>query len=161
MSKHIIVGGGVYGAAVAWHLASRGEAVELIEAGTIASGASGGPGRRGVRANGRDYREIPLMVRARELWPGLHESLGTAPLYETTGQIQLFEREIDLAPAEARAVLQNRLGIESRVWRPSFAAASTARETVSPSTRPPRSAMPKRRVRQGRSSARVSRRRGL
>ncbi|WP_193187125.1 NAD(P)/FAD-dependent oxidoreductase [Nisaea sediminum] len=115
MSKHIIVGGGVYGAAVAWHLASRGESVELIEAGTIASGASGGPGRRGVRANGRDYREIPLMVRAREIWPVLHEALGTEPLYETTGQIQLFEREIDLAPTEARAALQNRLGIESRV----------------------------------------------
>ncbi|WP_420403910.1 NAD(P)/FAD-dependent oxidoreductase [Nisaea sp.] len=115
MSKHIIVGGGVYGAAVAWHLASRGEAVELIEAGSIASGASGGPGRRGVRANGRDVREIPLMVRAREIWPSLHEVLGTEPLYETTGQIQLFEREIDLAPAEVRAALQNRLGIESRV----------------------------------------------
>ncbi|UUX51141.1 FAD-binding oxidoreductase [Nisaea acidiphila] len=115
MSKHIIVGGGVYGAAVAWHLASRGEAVELIEAGSIASGASGGPGRRGVRANGRDQREIPLMVRAREIWPALHETLDTDPLFETTGQIQLFEREVDLAPMEVRAALQTRLGIESRV----------------------------------------------
>ena len=65
MSKHLIVGGGVYGAAVAWHLAKNGEAVELIEAGKLATGASGGPGRRGVRANGRDVREIPLMVRAK------------------------------------------------------------------------------------------------
>lgn len=115
MAKHLIVGGGVYGAAVAWHLAKNGEAVELIEAGKLATGASGGPGRRGVRANGRDVREIPLMVRARKIWPTLHETLGTEPLFETTGQLQLIEREIDIAPAEARAALQTRLGIPSRV----------------------------------------------
>ena len=33
MAKHLIVGGGVYGAAVAWHLARSGEEVELIEIG--------------------------------------------------------------------------------------------------------------------------------
>ena len=115
MTKHLIVGGGVYGVAVAWHLARNGEAVELIEAGKLATGASGGPGRRGVRANGRDVREIPLMVRARKLWPTLHETLGTDPLFETTGQVQLIERESDIAPAQARAALQTRLGIPSRV----------------------------------------------
>lgn len=107
----VIVGGGVYGAAVAWHLARRGEAVELLEARTVASGASGGPGRRGVRANCRDHRELPLMVRARALWPTLHEALGTAPLFEETGHLQLIERPVDMPKAQARAALQSRLGI--------------------------------------------------
>ncbi|MDF1794655.1 MAG: FAD-binding oxidoreductase [Thalassobaculaceae bacterium] len=107
------IGGGVYGAAVAWHLARRGEAVELLEAQTIASGASGGPGRRGVRANCRDHRELPLMARARELWPALHVQLGTDPLFERTGHLQLIERPIDMPKAETRAALQNRFGIET------------------------------------------------
>ena len=32
----------------------------------LPSGASGGPGKRGVRANGRDVRELPLMRMAYE-----------------------------------------------------------------------------------------------
>lgn len=107
----LIIGGGVYGAAVAWHLARRGEAVTLLEANTVASGASGGPGRRGVRANCRDHRELPLMARARALWPTLHERLGTEPLFEQTGHLQLIERPIDLPRAATRAALQSRFGI--------------------------------------------------
>ena len=107
----LIIGGGVYGAAVAWHLARRGEAVELLEAKTVASGASGGPGRRGVRANCRDHRELPLMARARALWPALHEQLGTEPLFEQTGHLQLIERPVDMPRAETRAALQSRFGI--------------------------------------------------
>jgi sarcosine oxidase, subunit beta len=107
----LIIGGGVYGAAVAWHLATRGEAVTLLEANTVASGASGGPGRRGVRANCRDHRELPLMVRARRIWPTLHQQLGTDPLFEQTGHLQLIERPVDLPRAETRAALQSRFGI--------------------------------------------------
>lgn len=115
MTSALIVGGGVYGAAVAWHLARRGETVDLIEAATLASGASGGPGRRGVRANYRDHRELPLMVRARGIWPTLHEALGTEPLFERTGHLMLIERNEDIAVAETRVALQNRLGVPTRL----------------------------------------------
>jgi sarcosine oxidase subunit beta len=81
----------------------------------VASGASGGPGRRGVRANGRDPRELPLIKRAHELWPGLHERLGCAPLFERTGHILLIERERDLAAAVARTLMQNRMGTPSKL----------------------------------------------
>jgi len=111
----LIVGGGVYGAALAWELARCGEAVELLEAHTVASGASGGPGRRGVRANGRDHRELPLMVRARAIWPTLHATLGVDPLFEETGHLMLIERERDLPRAAARAALQSRLGVATRL----------------------------------------------
>ena len=115
MTEHLIVGGGVYGAAVAWELASRGAAVRLIEARRIAAGASGGPGRRGVRANYRDHRELPLMAQAHEIWPSLHESLDTDPLFERTGHLMLIERPEDLGPAEARVAIQSRLGTPTRL----------------------------------------------
>ena len=115
MTGTLIVGGGVYGAAVAWHLAARGEEVCLVEACQIGAGASGGPGRRGVRANYRDHRELPLMIRAREIWPSLHERLGTPPLFERTGQLTLIERDMDLPEARVRAGLQSRLGVSTRV----------------------------------------------
>ena len=115
MKSNVIIGGGIYGAAVAWHLATRGEPVTLLEVGRIACGASGGPGRRGVRANYRDHRELPLMVEARKLWPALHETLGTAPLFERSGQLTLVERESDLPEAEARVALQSHLGIPTRL----------------------------------------------
>jgi glycerol-3-phosphate dehydrogenase len=42
MADFVILGGGVYGAGVAWELACRGAEVHLLEAKTIAGGASGG-----------------------------------------------------------------------------------------------------------------------
>ncbi len=115
MAENLIIGGGVYGAAVAFELARRGESCHLIEASHIGAGASAGPGRRGVRANGRDLRELPLMRTARNLWPTLHETLGCQPLFERTGHVLLIERKEDLAEAETRAVLQSAMGISSRL----------------------------------------------
>ena len=115
MAEYVIIGGGVYGTAVAWSLAKTGAEVTLLEARRVAGAASGGPGRRGVRANGRDARELPLMRRAYELWPGLHEKLDAPQFYERTGHLLLIERDEDLAEAEARAWLQNRHGIVTRL----------------------------------------------
>ena len=92
----VVVGAGVYGAAVAWELARRGRDVVVLEAGEVAGGASGGPGRRGVRANGRDPRELPLARRAAERWPSLAEELGGATGFTRTGHLQLIEHEADV-----------------------------------------------------------------
>ena len=115
MVDFVIIGGGVYGAAVAWEMARSGASVHLVEAKHIGAGASSGPGRRGVRANGRDGRELPLMKRAHELWPTLHEDLGVDPLFECSGHLQLIERDEDMARAEVRVWLQNLHGTSSRL----------------------------------------------
>ena len=90
-SDFIIIGAGVYGAATAWHLASHDTSVTVFEAGEIGSRASGGPGRRGVRANGRDVRELALMKRAYGIWPTLHERLEAPAFYEQCGHLLLAE----------------------------------------------------------------------
>lgn len=115
MVDYVVVGGGVYGCAVAWELTGRGHSVRVLEAGAVAGRASGGPGRRGVRANGRDRTELPLMEIAYNVWPSLHERLGTAPFYERLGQLLLVETAEQVAAAEARCQMQLDLGIESRM----------------------------------------------
>ena len=78
MAEFIVVGAGVYGAGIAWFLAQRGASVLVLDERDVATRASGGPGRRGVRANGRDVRELPLMERAYEVWPDLHQRLASS-----------------------------------------------------------------------------------
>lgn len=110
----VIIGGGVYGVATAWHLATRGAEVLVLEADDVAAGASGGLGRRGVRANGRDLHELPLMVDAYERWPRLHDELGAPTHYERVGHLQLYERHHDIGYAETRAKVQSALGVPTR-----------------------------------------------
>ena len=115
MAEFVIIGGGVYGAGVAYWLAEQGAEVVLLEARNIGNGASAGPGKRGTRANGRDVRELPLIRLSHDMWPSLHERLDAAPFFETTGHLQLIEREQDVAAAEARALMQNAFGTETHL----------------------------------------------
>ena len=115
MSEDVIIGGGVYGVLVASVLARRGRQVRVLEARSIASGASGGPGRRGVRANGRDLRELPLMKAAYKFWSVLSEDLGAHQFFERTGHLLLLEREQDLVSANARVQMLKSQGIDCRL----------------------------------------------
>ena len=113
---HVIVGGGIYGTATAWELARRGADVLVLEREEVACGASGGPGKRGVRANGRDPRELPLARRAYDLWPRLAERIDSPTGYERTGHLLLIEKRMyrlgsGLHAAPARIDLQQRAGI--------------------------------------------------
>ncbi|MEM7534243.1 MAG: FAD-binding oxidoreductase [Chloroflexota bacterium] len=113
MTDFVIIGGGVYGCAVAWELAQQGADICLLEANTIASGASGGLGKRGVRANGRDVRELPLMCEAYDIWPTLHEQLDGPTGYERVGHLLVIEREIDLEALSPQPWVQARQGIHT------------------------------------------------
>ncbi|MEM1198160.1 MAG: FAD-binding oxidoreductase [Pseudomonadota bacterium] len=115
MSEFVIIGGGVYGAGVAWWLTEHGAEVRLLEAKQIGNGASAGPGRRGTRANGRDWRELPLVKRAHEIWPSLHERLGAPQFFERLGHLLLIERPRDMQMAEAICLLQNQHGTETHM----------------------------------------------
>lgn len=115
MAEYVIVGGGVYGVATALTLAEAGADVIVLERKTVASGASGGPGRRGVRANWRDRRELPLMRAAYPVWETLHDRLGQDGLFERHGNLKLVGREQDWHVARAQAWAQTQAGIETHV----------------------------------------------
>lgn len=116
----VVVGAGVYGCALAWHLARRGVDVAVLEAAEIASGASGGLGRRGVRANRRAAAELALMRMAYPLWERLADDLRADVGYQRTGGLNLVEQDVTgtrggLASLQARAWHQRELGIPTEV----------------------------------------------
>jgi sarcosine oxidase subunit beta len=111
----VIIGGGVFGCGTASELAQRGAAVLVLDADRVASGASGGTGMRGVRANARDEAELPLAKLAVELWPELDRALDGRTGYRRTGGLELFENEASRERAERQVALQERHGIESQL----------------------------------------------
>ena len=113
--EHLVVGAGVVGTAVALGLARQGREVLVVEAATVAAGASGGPGKRGVRANGRDRRELALARRANELWPDLADAVGHPTGYERTGHLHLSERDDDRPELLAQVERQWAAGIASEL----------------------------------------------
>jgi sarcosine oxidase subunit beta len=120
-NEYVIVGGGIYGASLAYQLASAGKSVLLLEAGEVACGASGGPGERGVRANRRDPRELPVAAVAMALWQKYQAAFVNGVGYRRIGGLQVFDvpygyREHEVrGQMEAMAALQSRLGAPSEL----------------------------------------------
>jgi glycine/D-amino acid oxidase-like deaminating enzyme len=120
-SEIVIVGGGIYGVSLAYELAQAGRTVTLLEADDIAAGASGGSGERGVRANGRDLRELPMATASFPLWAQYQQQFEGGVGYRRTGGLHLFniphgahEHEVR-GSMEAMAMVQNALGVPSQL----------------------------------------------
>jgi glycine/D-amino acid oxidase-like deaminating enzyme len=63
----VIIGGGIIGACAAFHLAQRGVSVALCEKGEIA-GEQSSRNWGWVRKQGRDPRELPLIIESLRQW---------------------------------------------------------------------------------------------
>lgn len=109
----VVIGGGVIGCASAYELSKRGASVAIVEAGEVASVASGASAG-GVRQQGRDPRELTIAIRAIARWPYLTEELGANLDYRQGGHLTLIEREEDLPGLQqsVRSQQERGLGIE-------------------------------------------------
>lgn len=88
----LVVGAGIVGSLVARDLGRRGFDVVVLEGERVAAGASGGPGMRGLRATGRDVRELPLAARSYALWAELDDRLSLKPgTIQDIGLVDLVE----------------------------------------------------------------------
>ncbi len=110
-----VIGGGIVGAAAAWHLARRNMSVALFEKGVI-GGEQSGRNWGWCRNTLRDPAEIPLMRRSMQDWrdPGVFGALDTG--FRTTGIMYLCGRN-----RNDEALYQNwldsvrNLGLDSRM----------------------------------------------
>src|SRR5436190_11174331 len=96
-SEVLIIGGGVMGSAIAYHVARQGRQVLVVErseevaSAPSASWASAG----GVRRQGRHPAEAKLAVEAIERWRTLEEELGADLHYRRGGNLLLAENEME------------------------------------------------------------------
>ena len=102
----VILGGGVMGASVAWHLARRGcRSVTVIDRGAEPGTGSTGRATGGFRAQYGTAINVQLSLLARRLLLRFEDETGVSPGYEPAGYLWLASSRAELdALAEARRV---------------------------------------------------------
>ncbi len=92
----VIIGGGIVGCAAAYRLAKRGVSVTLCEKGRIA-GEQSSRNWGWVRQQGRDPRELPLMMQSLQIWQSFQNELGEDVGFRQTGSSYLArdQKELD------------------------------------------------------------------
>lgn len=108
-----VIGAGVIGASIAYHLARDGVRVTLFDdpdapSSPSASWASAG----GVRSQRRDPREWPLAVAASARWPALDAELQGSTGFRQGGHLHVVEHESDLDELRTRIAREREAGIQ-------------------------------------------------
>ncbi|WP_028879638.1 NAD(P)/FAD-dependent oxidoreductase [Terasakiella pusilla] len=105
----LIIGAGIHGNSIAFHLAKKGKRVCVLEKDSP-SRHSSGVNAGGVRRLGRDLREVPLSLRSAELWYDLKKLIGIDGGFEAVDQIRIAENENELADCESNVRTLSDLG---------------------------------------------------
>ncbi|UFR01129.1 FAD-binding oxidoreductase [Streptomyces sp. Go40/10] len=114
----VIVGGGVMGTSIAWHLARAGvRDVVLVERDELAAGSTS-KAAGGVRAQFSDELNIRLGARSLEAFARFEEEIGQDIGLHRTGYLFLLSTPEQVASFEAGVRLQNSLGVPSRLITP-------------------------------------------
>jgi sarcosine oxidase subunit beta len=117
----VVVGGGVIGTSVAFHLAETGADVCLLERSELASGSTS-RAAGGIRAQFSDPLNIAIGLRSIEAFERFRERPGGEIDLHQVGYLFLLDREEDVMAFEERVALQNALGVPSRLLAPEEAA---------------------------------------
>lgn len=117
-----VMGGGIFGLAVAWAAVQRGAKVRLIEAARIGAGASGGlVGALAphVPENWNDKKAFQLasLLMAGAWWEGVEAASGLDPGYARLGRVQPLADDQAVAVARARAAGAAKLWQGQAEWR--------------------------------------------
>jgi len=114
----VIIGGGVVGCSVAYHLAGRGvRDVVVLERESVGSGTTS-KAAGGIRAQFPTETEIRFSLEAIRVFERFEEEFGVDPGYKKIGYLFLVSDPDDLRGFEARIALQRRLGVDVRVIGP-------------------------------------------
>lgn len=112
----VVIGGGVIGSSITYHLARDGVSVLQLEKGSIANqGAASRASAGGVRLNNRDPRELPLAKASIERWKNLESELQADLEYCPTGQVMLFDDRYPLKDIEQHVKENHQANIRSQL----------------------------------------------
>jgi glycine/D-amino acid oxidase-like deaminating enzyme len=109
----VVVGGGVIGTSVAFHLAEAGVDVCLLERDQLAGGSTS-RAAGGIRAQFSDPLNIAIGLRSIEAFSRFGERPGAEIDLHQVGYLFLLDRAEDVAIFESSMALQNELGVPSR-----------------------------------------------
>ncbi|MBI4592678.1 MAG: FAD-binding oxidoreductase [Candidatus Rokubacteria bacterium] len=114
----VVIGGGVVGCSIAYHLAHRGlRDVVVVERGTIGSGATS-KAAGGIRAQFSTATEIRFSLESVRVFESFAEEFGVDPGYRRIGYLFLVADPADLRSFEERIALQRSLGVDVRLITP-------------------------------------------
>ncbi len=113
-AEAVVVGGGVMGASVAFHLAEHGADVLLLEAHELARASSGKP-IGGVRAQFSDPANVDLGLRSLELFEDFARRPGRTIGLEQHGYLFVLPTDDDVALFRESVAMQNARGVDSRI----------------------------------------------
>ena len=109
----VVVGGGVVGTSIAFHLAEAGVDVCLLERGQLAGGSTS-RAAGGFRAQFSDPLNIAIGLRSIEAFARFVERPGAEIDLHQVGYLFLLDRREDVTAFETSIALQNELGVPSR-----------------------------------------------
>jgi glycine/D-amino acid oxidase-like deaminating enzyme len=110
----VIIGGGVIGVSAALFLARQGVSVALCEKGHVA-GEQSSRNWGWVRRMGRDPRELPLIVKAMDIWDGMQQLVGEDVGFRRSGIAYICENEADIAHEEEWLKSAGDYALDSRI----------------------------------------------
>jgi sarcosine oxidase subunit beta len=119
----VVVGGGVVGCSIAYHLARRGQRdVVVLERETVGAGTTS-KAAGGIRSQFPTETEIRFSLEAIGVFERFQEELGVDIGYRRIGYLFLISDPDDLAGYRERMALQRRLGVDVREISPADAKA--------------------------------------
>lgn len=110
----VIIGGGIVGVSTAWFLARKGIRVVLCEKGFIA-GEQSGRNWGWVRIQGRDPREVPMMLDALETWRTLANDIGDDVGFVEGGCLYAARSDRELSSYDGWLEIARQHGINSSI----------------------------------------------
>lgn len=110
----VIIGGGIIGISTAWFLAQQGVRAVVCEKGHVA-GEQSGRNWGWVRVQGRDTREMPMIVESLNIWRGLESAIGEDVGFRQGGILYSADDDAHIAQYNDWIESVSEYGVDSRM----------------------------------------------